>query len=117
MNIFYNLLAQANVPGQSFLGGQTGMIVMIIGMLAVFYFLIVMPQNKRKKAMEQMLNSMKSGDKVVTIGGIHGKVVSLKDNEIILKIDANVEITFDKSAIARVVKQESAVQKIDDKKK
>jgi preprotein translocase subunit YajC len=74
------------------------MVVFII----FFYFVVIRPQNKRKKEMEKMINELKKGDKVVTIGGVHGKVVSVKDDVVVLKVDDNAEITFEKSAIARV---------------
>lgn len=117
MNIFYNLIGQATGQAPGLFGGNNlySTIFMIVAMLAIFYFLLVMPQNRKKKAMEQMLNSMKSGDKVVTIGGIHGKIVSVKDKEIVLKVDANTEITFEKSAISKVLKSETAVEKKDDR--
>lgn len=78
--------------------------IMMVGFIAIFYFFIVLPQNKKRKEMQNMLSSLKKGDRVVTIGGVHGKVSSVKENEIVLKVDANAEITFEKSAIARVLK-------------
>lgn len=78
--------------------------IIMIGFLAFFYFFVVRPQNKRRKEMENMLASLKKGDRVVTIGGIHGKISSIRDTEVVLKVDANAEITVEKSAIARVVK-------------
>jgi preprotein translocase subunit YajC len=110
MNIFNSLIAQA-APNQGLFSGPLGMTIMLVGMIAIFYFLIVLPQNKKKKQMEQMINSLDKGEKVVTIGGIHGKVVSKKDNEITLKVNANTEITFEVSAIARVLKDTPAVPK------
>jgi preprotein translocase subunit YajC len=109
MNIFYSLIAQT-APASSgglFGGGPLGLTVMLVAFMAIFYFLIIMPQNKKRKAMEQMLSSIKKGDKVVTIGGIHGKVSSIKDNNITLKVDANSELTFEKNAISRVVNIET----------
>jgi preprotein translocase subunit YajC len=116
MNIFNSLLAQAAPAGQGGLfSGPLGMTIMLVGMIAIFYFLIILPQNKRKKQMENMIKSMDKGDKVVTIGGIHGKVASKKDNEITLKVNANTEITFEVSAIARVIKDAPAAKEVKKK--
>ncbi len=107
MNIFNSLLAQATTSTPGLFGNnQIGLIVMLVGFLAIFYFLIILPQNKKKKAMEKMMSSLKKGDKVITIGGIHGKIVSIKDHEITLKVDANTEITFEKGAISRAATTE-----------
>ena len=89
---------------------------MLVVFMAIFYFLIIMPQNKKKKAMENLMNSLQKGDKVITIGGIHGKVVSMKDNKITIRVDDNAEITFEKSAISRVVSAENNQVKKDTKK-
>jgi len=103
MNIFLNLL-QAQ-PGKGFQDPSTLMFtVIMVGFIAFCYFFIVRPQNKKKKEMENMLNTLKKGDKIVTIGGMHGKIANVRDTEIVVKVDANTELTFEKSAISRVVK-------------
>jgi preprotein translocase subunit YajC len=108
MNIFYSLIAEgSSSPGGLFGGSPWSLTIMLVVFMGIFYFLIIMPQNKKKKAMENMMNAIQKGDKVITIGGIHGKIVSIKDNKITLKIDANAEITFEKSAISRVVSGEN----------
>ena len=81
MNIFNSLIAaQGAAPQGGLFGGPWGMTIMMVGFIAIFYFLVVMPQNKKKKETQNMLNAMKKGDKVVTIGGLHGKISSIKDN-------------------------------------
>ncbi|OHD18039.1 MAG: preprotein translocase subunit YajC [Spirochaetes bacterium GWD1_27_9] len=81
--------------------------IMMTGFMVVFiiffYFVVVRPQNKKKKEMENLLKSVKPGDKVVTIGGCHGKVVHVKDDTVTIRVDDRAEITYDKTAIARVV--------------
>jgi preprotein translocase subunit YajC len=102
INLNY-LLAQVPSNG-GLLGNQNIMIiVMMVVFIGFFYFVIVRPQNKKKKEMENMLKNMKPGDRIVTIGGAHGKIVSLKDDTVTIRVDDKAEITFEKSAISRVI--------------
>lgn len=118
-NLFYMLADAATKTPQK---GGTNLIVMgvfVVGFIAIFYFLTIRPQSKKKKEMEAMLSSLKKGDQVVSIGGIHGKVVSVKDNEIVVRVGANAEIVFDKNAINKVAKkskEEKETKKIEEKK-
>ena len=81
-------------------GGMTS-IVMIVAMIAVFYFLMIRPENKRKKEAEQMRGAVKTGDKIVTIGGIIGTVVNVKEDKIVIETSADqVRIEFAKWAIS-----------------
>ena len=81
-------------------GGMTS-ILMIVAMIAVFYFLMIRPENKRKKEAEQMRSSVKTGDEVITIGGIVGTVVSVKDDKFVMETSADqVRIEFAKWAIS-----------------
>jgi preprotein translocase subunit YajC len=68
----------------------------------IFYFLIIRPQNKKQKQMQQMIAGVKKGDKVVTIGGIHGVVASVKESTVVVKVDDGTRIEFSKSAISSV---------------
>ena len=81
-------------------------VVPFILIIAIFYFFIIRPQNKKQKETEKMINALKKGDKVVTIGGIHGVVSSTKEKTIIVKVDSNTSIEFNRSAIAAVVRDE-----------
>ena len=82
-------------------GGMTSSIIMIVAMLAVFYFMLIRPENKRKKEAEQMRSSVKTGDKITTIGGVVGVVVNVKDDKIVLETGADqVRIEFAKWAIS-----------------
>ena len=81
-------------------GGMTS-IVMIVAMIAVFYFLMIRPENKRKKEAEQMRSAVKTGDVVTTIGGIIGTVVNVKDDKIVMETSADqVRIELAKWAIS-----------------
>ena len=81
-------------------GGMTS-IIMIVAMIAVFYFLMIRPENKRKKEAEQMRSAVKTGDQITTIGGILGTVVSVKDDKFVLETGADqVRIEMAKWAIS-----------------
>ena len=78
-----------------------GTILMMVDMLAVFYFMLIRPENKRKKEAEQMRDTLKVGDEVTTIGGITGKVVHIKDEKFVLETGADqVRIEFAKWALS-----------------
>ena len=64
-------------------------ILMLVAMLAVFYFMMIRPENKRKKEAEQMRSEMKVGDEIVTIGGICGKVVHIKEDKFVIETSAD----------------------------
>jgi preprotein translocase subunit YajC len=68
----------------------------------IFYFLIIRPQNKKRKDTERMLSAIKKGDKVVTIGGIHGTVQSVKETTVIIKVDDNVKLEFLRTAVSSI---------------
>ena len=85
------------------LGGPLGSILPFVAIIAIFYFFIIRPQNKKQKETERMIKAIKKGDKVVTIGGIHGVVSSAKETTLIIKVDDNTKIEFNRSAIATVV--------------
>lgn len=78
---------------------------------AIFYFLIIRPQNKRQKETKQMLSALKKGDRVVTIGGIRGTIFSLKEETVVLKVDDNTKIQFSRSAISSVVEKKAGEAK------
>lgn len=84
--------------------GSAGMgstIVMLVLMIAIFYFMLIRPENKRKKEAEQMRSSVRNGDKITTIGGITGTVVNVKDSRIVIETGADqVRIELEKWAIS-----------------
>lgn len=82
-------------------GGMLGTVLMLVVMIGVFYFLLIRPENKRKKEAEQMRSSVKTGDQVTTIGGIVGTVISVKDDKFVLETGADqVRVEFAKWAIS-----------------
>ena len=122
-----NFLAAATNPSTPAGGGgildMLGMFLPMIVILVVFYFILIRPENKRKKEAEQMRNSLKVGDEITTIGGIVGTVVSVKDDKFVIETSADqVRIEFTKwalstndSAAARA--QEEALRKQEEKAK
>ncbi len=75
-------------------GGAMGMIIWIVILFAMFYFLIIMPQRKKDKQFKSMMGKLKVGDKIVTIGGIIGKIISMTEQSVEIKTaDAKMEIT------------------------
>ena len=85
------------------IGNVLGLFMPFIIMLGVFYVFLIRPQQKQQKERQNMLNALKKGDKVVTIGGIHGEITALKDDVITLRIADKVEIRVSRSGIGRVV--------------
>ena len=93
MKIETLFLAQSNPMGMM-------NIFFIVAMIAVFYFFMIRPQNKKRKQLEEMRNTLKKGDHVLTIGGIHGKVISIEKKTITLEIDRGTRIQIDKNSIS-----------------
>ncbi|MTT32433.1 preprotein translocase subunit YajC [Terrilactibacillus sp. BCM23-1] len=92
-------------------------VIMLIVFVAIFYFLLIRPQMKRTKETRQMQSSLQKGDKIVTIGGLHGTIDSITDAEIVLKA-GNARLTFDRGAIRDVSKstaKKEVVEKVEDK--
>lgn len=74
-----------------------------IVMLAVFWFLIIRPSQKRAKETANMQNSLKRGDKVVTIGGMHGEVDAIEDTLVHIRVGDGTVLTFERQAIGRII--------------
>ncbi len=83
----------------------------IVGLFAILYFLMIRPQQQRQKKHQEMINSIRTNDKVITIGGIYGTIENIKDNSIILEVAENVRMEFLKTAISQVINQAEAVDK------
>jgi len=80
-------------------------ILMLVLMFAIFYFLLIRPQQKRQKQVAQMQASLEKGDRVVTIGGLHGFVDSLDEGTVVIKCGDGSRLTYDRSAIREVVEK------------
>ena len=81
-------------------GSMASAFLPLVAIFVIFYFFLMRPQSKKQKETEKMINSLKKGDKVITIGGIHGVVSSLKEKTVIIKVDDDAKIEFNRSAIA-----------------
>ena len=106
MNLFYlPLLMGAPQGGEATPGSTLMSFLPLVAIIAIFYFLILRPQNKKQKETQKMLSALKKGDRVVTIGGIHGVIQSVKETTVIIKVDENTKLEFNRGAISTVSSQ------------
>jgi preprotein translocase subunit YajC len=89
--------------------GSLTQILPLILMFVLFYFLLIRPQQKRQKATQNMQSSLKKGDKVATIGGMHGTIDAIDELQIVIKSPDGTKLTFDRAAIREI--KESAPNK------
>ena len=80
-------------------GNGWGNIIFIVALVAIFYFFMIRPQSKRQKEIKKFRDSLKQGDKVITAGGIHGKIKNVKENTVTLEVADGLNITVEKSSI------------------
>ena len=93
-------------PNAAAAGGGVSMIIMIVLMIAVFYFFMIRPENKKKKQAQQMRDNLAVGDTITTIGGIMGKIVSVRENSIVIETsDDRVRMQLTKWSVSSVGKQ------------
>jgi preprotein translocase subunit YajC len=111
MALFNLLQAAAPAPAQ---GGQSApggsgieSIVLMVGVMLILYFFMIRPQVQKQKKEKQFRNSLKAGDKVVTIGGVHGKIAEIDSETVLLVVDEGVKLRFERNAIARAVVPEA----------
>jgi preprotein translocase subunit YajC len=83
--------------------GMAGAILPLVLMFAIFYFLLIRPQQKRQKQVRNMQTNLQKGDKVVTIGGLHGIVDALDEDKIVIKAGDGSRLTYDRQAVRDVV--------------
>jgi len=106
---------QAAGEGGATGGGLLSSFLPFIIIIAIFYLLIIRPQNKKRKETEKMLSAVKKGDKVVTIGGLHGTVQSVDETTVIIKADDNVKLKFLRSSISTVSQAGDKEEKNEEK--
>ena len=93
------LLLQAGGAPQGPLGGS-GFMIMMLGMIAIMYFFMIRPQMKKAKEQKKFREGLKKGDKIVTIGGLHGKIAEIHDTTIIIETETGIKLKFEKSAVS-----------------
>ncbi|MDR2868438.1 MAG: preprotein translocase subunit YajC [Bacteroidales bacterium] len=81
-------------------GGGTQMIIMIVLIIVVFYFFMIRPQSKKQKKIQQYRESLKRGDEIITIGGIHGKIADVKEDSFIIEVEDGTKLRIEKAAVA-----------------
>ncbi len=87
---------------------QTNMLVQFLPLLlifGIFYFLVIRPEQQKQKAHQETLKNLRKNDEVLTSGGIHGIVVNVKDKTVVLRLDENVRVEFEKDAVISVIKK------------
>lgn len=77
-------------------------VIMFSLIILIFYFMILRPQQKKQKERQLLLDSVQKGDKIVTVGGVHGTVVGLEEKTVLLQVSDNVKVKLEKSAISSV---------------
>ncbi len=85
-------------------GSLISTLIMFGAIFAIFYFMIIRPQQKRAKEREKLLSNIEKGDKIVTSGGVHATIVGIEDKTVLIEIAPNVKIKVDRSAIGSVIK-------------
>ena len=99
----FDIAYAASTTGTTSGTGMGSTVLMIVLMIAIFYFLMIRPENKRKKQAEEMRSSLKKGDWLTTIGGVYGRVVSITDRTVVIETSEDrVRVEFLKSAIGQV---------------
>jgi len=96
-----------NSPMARFFGGGMSFPVMMALMFAILYFIVIRPQNEEKKKLQQRIDSLRKGDKVLTTSGMFATVVSIESDRAILRISEETKVEFSKTAIAQVLTPEA----------
>ena len=105
-NTIFYLTSQAE--GQTPQGGGLAQFMPLILIFIIFYFLLIRPQRQKQKQLQRQVDAMRTGDKVITAGGIHGLVTNIKEQSVSVKVDNNVKIEFEKGSIPTVIRKDSS---------
>ena len=98
-NLLFLLMAPAD-NGQGAAGGGSMTLIFILLLLLIFYFFMIRPQQKKQKQIEEYRNHLSKGDKIITIGGLHGKITDVQEKVFVIEIADGVKITIEKAAVA-----------------
>jgi len=97
--IFMTLLQAAGAQGAA--GGQWTMWVMLLLIFVVMWFFMIRPQRKQQKELQKFRDGLQKGDKVVTVGGILGTVVEIKEKSVLIEVDKDVKLRVDKNSLVK----------------
>lgn len=111
LSIFLQAVAAAGAGATGAAGGGYSSLLVLALIFVVFYFFMIRPQNKKQKEIQKARAALKSGDRVVTSGGIYGKIREVKDDSFIVEISDNVRIRVEKSAVFAAGADNSADEK------
>ena len=92
------LQAESAAPAKG-MGGGSSMLIFLLLMILIFYFFMIRPQKKQREKLQAARDALTKGDKVVTAGGIHGKIVEIRDQTFVIAVEDNTHIEVEKSAI------------------
>lgn len=98
------LLAMAPQGGEGGGGSLISTVIMFGAIFAIFYFMIIRPQQKRAKEREKLLSNIEKGDKIVTSGGVHATIVGIEEKTVLIEIAPNIKVKVERSAIGSVIK-------------
>ncbi|MGB9773349.1 MAG: preprotein translocase subunit YajC [Bacteroidota bacterium] len=99
------LVAMQSSGAQTGAGSFLSTIIMFVLIFLIFWLLIIRPQQKRQKERQKMLDSVKKGDKVITIGGVHGTVVGIDEKTLLIQIADNVKVKYERSAVSQIIRE------------
>lgn len=100
-----NLIAMMPQQGGDPQSGMFSTLIMFALIILIFWLMIIRPQSKQRKEREKMLSSVKKGDKVVTAGGMHGKVAGVDEKTLLVEVSDNVKIKFDRTAVSAILRE------------
>ena len=106
--MFTFFLAQASPAAPASPGGGIGMFVPFIFIFVIMYFVMIRPQARRQKEQQKLISALKTGDRVVTSSGIHGRITNVKETTVIVKVADNVKLEMEKTAVTNVLKTNDA---------
>ena len=114
--MMFDLLLMGMPAGENSGGADYRVLIMFGLIFVVFYFFLIRPQSKKQKEHRKMLEALNKGDKIITIGGIHGEIVNVNQDILKIKIAENIKIDVNKSAISTVVAPPAKKEKQPNKK-
>lgn len=115
MSLFISTAQAATTSGHAQQGNPLfSTLIMVVGLVAIFYFFLWRPRSKQMKAQRDLLNALKVGEEVATAGGIVGKIVRLDDGFLTLEISQGVEITVQRTSVSGVLPKGTMKQSVKD---